>query len=236
MAVPTGPSPGSFADEGSPCLIQWTADTTGKWTVMNIELMTGNNTNMVHMRTVVTVDGTDASNTSFTWTCPSVSPNEPIYFYQFSTPSAPSNLTWTGRFTIAGTDGSSEPAEFNSTINGQPVEWGYGTFTDPTEYNTIPSYLNGNGQVQGGPNYPGSTNSSSSAGSSSSTGVSSTTISSTPSGTSSPTSTTHSSSSSSSPTTSKSAGAMTVAPSGWNLLSLGVVGAALVFGGLAASF
>ena len=46
---PSEPGPGSVYNEGSTCHIAWDADTTGVWTVMNIELMSGSNTAMNHI-------------------------------------------------------------------------------------------------------------------------------------------------------------------------------------------
>lgn len=42
--------PGDSYKEGGNCLIQWDADTTGKWTDMQIELKTGDNYNMVPLK------------------------------------------------------------------------------------------------------------------------------------------------------------------------------------------
>jgi hypothetical protein len=46
---PTIPDPGHIDDEGGTCAIGWTPDPTGLWKTMNIELMTGDNFNMVHL-------------------------------------------------------------------------------------------------------------------------------------------------------------------------------------------
>ena len=48
--TPLEPSSNSVFNEGGQCNIQWTADPTGTWKVMNIELMTGSNQQMVHLR------------------------------------------------------------------------------------------------------------------------------------------------------------------------------------------
>ena len=77
-----------------------------------------------------------------------VDPNAPIYFYQFSSPVDPTNLLWVTRFVVKGTDGSSVPAP---STDPSGVKYGLGTFTDPSLYNAMPSYLVGNGQLQGGP-------------------------------------------------------------------------------------
>ncbi|KAI5123196.1 hypothetical protein M0805_003963 [Coniferiporia weirii] len=134
--VPSEPAPGNIYNEGASCTIQWDADTTGVWTTLNIELMTGSNSDMVHLTTVATLDGTKA--TSFIYTCPQVTPNSAIYFYQFSTPAAPQNLTWTGRFAIADTNGkTTDPTE---TTDG--IEWGTGTLVNAASASAAPSYLN----------------------------------------------------------------------------------------------
>jgi hypothetical protein len=44
---PTIPDPGHIYNEGSTCQIGWTADPTGQWKTMNIQLMTGSNVQMV---------------------------------------------------------------------------------------------------------------------------------------------------------------------------------------------
>jgi len=47
---PLEPSGASVFNEGRPCTILWTPDPTGVWKVMNIQLMTGSNKQMVHLR------------------------------------------------------------------------------------------------------------------------------------------------------------------------------------------
>lgn len=138
-------------DEGGPCQIQWTADPTKTWTSMTIELMTGPNQQMIHMRTIAVVDGTNPNNATFTWDCPFVTPNSAIYFYQLSSSVTPNNLTWSTRFAIAGTAGTTTPPANQTQPDGSAPPWGIGYFIDPSEYNAIPGYLIGNGQVQGGP-------------------------------------------------------------------------------------
>lgn len=46
---PQEPGPGAVFNEGATCHIAWGADTTGAWKSMAIELMTGDNWNMVHL-------------------------------------------------------------------------------------------------------------------------------------------------------------------------------------------
>jgi hypothetical protein len=47
--TPTDPGPGQVFQAGAACAIAWTPDTTGTWKTLNIELMTGDNINMVHL-------------------------------------------------------------------------------------------------------------------------------------------------------------------------------------------
>lgn len=47
--TPTVPDPGHIYNEGSTCQIGWTPDPTGLWKTMNIELMTGDNFQMIHL-------------------------------------------------------------------------------------------------------------------------------------------------------------------------------------------
>src|ERR1700722_10388121 len=54
--TPLTPSPGAVYNEGSTCNIAWTPDTTGAWNTTNIELMTGNNLNMIHLTSTSPLD------------------------------------------------------------------------------------------------------------------------------------------------------------------------------------
>lgn len=128
---PEEPSPGDVFNEGSTCNVSWDPDTSGVWTTMNIELMCGDNFNMVYMTTVATVDGTDATKTSFSYPCPQVTPNSPIYFYQFTSPNS-ANETWTGRFAIADASGSTTPAANATQPDGEQIPWGIGKLVDET--------------------------------------------------------------------------------------------------------
>ncbi|PVF92810.1 hypothetical protein CPB86DRAFT_801740 [Serendipita vermifera] len=128
--TPLEPSGSSVFNEGGNCTILWEADTTGVWTTMNIELMTGDNFNQVHLRTVATVDGTDTENHSFSYPCLAVEPNSPIYFYKFTSP-ATSDILFTTRFTIADAEGNVTPANMTQTAtNGDVIRWGTGTLED----------------------------------------------------------------------------------------------------------
>jgi hypothetical protein len=77
------------------------------------------------------VDATDPSVTSYNWSCPSVSPPAPIYFYQFSSPYSTEPF-WSGRFTIAAADGQTVAApevQFPGEHGGPPISilWGNAT-------------------------------------------------------------------------------------------------------------
>ena len=47
--TPTEPGPGDVFQQGGSCTIGWNPDQTGTWKELNIELMTGDNFNMVHL-------------------------------------------------------------------------------------------------------------------------------------------------------------------------------------------
>ncbi|KAJ7691626.1 hypothetical protein B0H17DRAFT_934928 [Mycena rosella] len=137
-----GGAPGSESfNQGASCHIGWAGDSdTGStaWKNMAIELMTGPNVPVIHLTTVALgQDGTVAG--TFNYTCPEVTPNSPIYFYQFTAPGA-TNATYTTRFTIAGTDGSSTPATETVQPNGQAVSWGKGALADPSTAVAAPTF------------------------------------------------------------------------------------------------
>ncbi|GAA5891943.1 hypothetical protein JCM8208_002946 [Rhodotorula glutinis] len=119
--VPTAPGPGEVFRVGEKCDVEWNLDTTGNWTDFSITLMTGSNFAMVPVQTVATgLDGTSGAQT-IDYTCPNVSPNSAIYFYQFSQEGA--DTAWTTRFTIAAADGSTtKPTESTAGI-----AWGTGS-------------------------------------------------------------------------------------------------------------
>jgi len=149
--VPLEPSSTSVFNEGGNCTILWTPDTTGVWKVMNIELMTGDNFNQVHLKTVGTVDATDSANPNYSYTCLAVTPNAPIYFYKFSTP-ASSDILFTTRFTIADTQGNSVPANMTETAtDGSIVHYGTGALQDPTQGDQPPVIGTGNSTATAAP-------------------------------------------------------------------------------------
>ena len=47
--TPITPGPGAVFIEGQTCSTSWQVDPSGLWTTMVIELMTGDNFNMVHL-------------------------------------------------------------------------------------------------------------------------------------------------------------------------------------------
>ncbi|KXN86206.1 hypothetical protein AN958_10394 [Leucoagaricus sp. SymC.cos] len=132
--VPSEPSPGSVYNEGATCPIVWDADPDSPtiWKNMNIELMSGDNLNMVHITTVATnQDGT--VNGRFGYPCPDVTVNSAIYFYQFTSPLT-ANKTWTTRFTIASATGeTTPPANPTQPGTGEKIPWGVGALADPSK-------------------------------------------------------------------------------------------------------
>jgi len=161
--TPTAPAPGTVFNEGADCTVQWNPDTSGAttWKTMNIQLMTGDNYNMVPLSTVGTVDGTDPKNNVLTYPCLKVTPHSAIYFYQFSSPNSP-NLYWTGRFVLAGPNGESVPPA-NKTQPGTnaPIPWGTGQLVDPAQASGPPTIGGGasaspTGSLPGAPSASGS--------------------------------------------------------------------------------
>ncbi|KAH0583158.1 hypothetical protein H2248_011040 [Termitomyces sp. 'cryptogamus'] len=130
--TPSDPGPGVVYKVGGTCHIAWVGDTQSEtsWKNMAIQLMTGDNLNMIHLTTVATgLDGTVDG--TFDHICPSVSPNAPIYFYQFTSPNAPVK-EWTTRFTIASSTGATTAPTNNTQPNGAAIPWGTGALTDPS--------------------------------------------------------------------------------------------------------
>ncbi|RPD67177.1 hypothetical protein L226DRAFT_556872 [Lentinus tigrinus ALCF2SS1-7] len=125
--TPVAPGPGDTFATGSPCTIQWDADTSGKWTNMSIYLMSGSNDNMTRVTTVTSgVDGTDGTLSPYQWTCPDVEPYSAIYFYQFTNGDDSEDSKWTTRFTITSPSGESERPQHKTQPDGDAVPWGEG--------------------------------------------------------------------------------------------------------------
>ncbi|KAF9259777.1 hypothetical protein L218DRAFT_820075, partial [Marasmius fiardii PR-910] len=122
--TPLSPGPGDSFNQGSMCTTTWAADSEGKWGDMTIELMTGNNFQMVHLKTVGThLDGNTDGRLDFE--CPEVDPYSAIYFFQYSSPSS-IDLTWTTRFTIADKNGNSVAPPETTQPDGASIPWGTG--------------------------------------------------------------------------------------------------------------
>jgi len=139
--------------------------------------MTGDNSPMVHMRTLTSTPVDAAATTSYSWTCADVTPYSTIYFYQFTSAKDLANVTWTGRFALTGADGTIVAPEHTSVENGNTVNWGTGAFVDASLYNAQPTYATALGQIIGGASNS-SSSSSSSGGSSASSASSASSISS----------------------------------------------------------
>ncbi|KAI9062726.1 hypothetical protein FKP32DRAFT_1573489 [Trametes sanguinea] len=139
--IPTAPGPNDVFREGGQCTFSWTPDPSGTWKQTDVELMTGDNFNMVFLTTVASFDGTDPKLTTMSYPCPDVEPNSAIYFYQFSTPVAPTALTWTTRFAIADAQGNTTPPPNATQANGQQIPWGTGKLADPSKAVPEPGYL-----------------------------------------------------------------------------------------------
>jgi len=133
---PSVPGPGDVYNEGSNCQIEWAADSSGTWTQMSIQLMTGDNLGMVHLADLTTVDATKV--TTYTYQCPQVTPNSAIYFYQFQDPSS-NQIYWTTRFAIADASGSTTPPAESAQPNGDKIPWGTGSLVGSISNSTISS-------------------------------------------------------------------------------------------------
>ncbi|KAL5530563.1 hypothetical protein ACEPAF_6821 [Sanghuangporus sanghuang] len=124
---PTTPGPNETYTAGANCAIAWVPDSSGSWTNVTIDLMSGSNNNMSLVTNVATgLDGTDKTLTPFSWTCPEVNPYSTIYFYQLTNGDDISTRAWTTRFTIASPSNETEPAENPQQPDGESVPWGIG--------------------------------------------------------------------------------------------------------------
>ncbi|KAH9956979.1 hypothetical protein BC827DRAFT_1371344 [Russula dissimulans] len=142
--TPSEPNPGNVFKEGNNITATWTPDTSGVWKTMNIQLMTGDNFQMVPLTTVGTVDGTTSPGT-YSFACPAVTIHAPIYFLQFSIDAT--HIVWTGRFTITDASGAIVSAPNATQPNGQAIPWGTGALVDPAKATPPPSYLPGGSAV-----------------------------------------------------------------------------------------
>ncbi|KAL1722503.1 hypothetical protein EV715DRAFT_270482 [Schizophyllum commune] len=131
--TPTAPGPGDVFAAGGNCTIQWAVDQSGSWNNVTIDLMSGSNSNMSFVANVASgLDGTDASNTPFNWTCPDVDPYSDIYFYQFTNGEDKMDAKWTTRFTISSSSGEVDPPENPTQPDGSQIPWGVGHVSNST--------------------------------------------------------------------------------------------------------
>jgi len=146
MIQPTAPGPGDSFKQGEKCKFTWDADpdSVDTWKQTNVQLMTGDNYNMVHLDTVATIDGTQSG--VFEFDCPQVTPFSAIYFYQFTNPvdPDPDHKVWTTRFTISSPTGESvPPTEALQPTTKLPIPWGTGKLVDSSKARPPPAYLAG---------------------------------------------------------------------------------------------
>ncbi|WVQ98452.1 hypothetical protein IAU59_005576 [Kwoniella sp. CBS 9459] len=126
IITPTSPDSNTVVKVGDKIQALWTADSTSSWKDVEIQLMTGDNLQMVPLATIAKgIDGTSA--TSYEFVAPDVSPYSKIYFLQFTNGGDMTAPTWTTRFTIAGADGSTTDPTNSTVYSGTTVEWGTGT-------------------------------------------------------------------------------------------------------------
>ncbi|WVW83457.1 hypothetical protein I302_105478 [Kwoniella bestiolae CBS 10118] len=126
IVTPTSPDSNTVVKVGEKINALWTVDSVDNWNDVSIQLMTGDNLQMVPLATVAEgIDGTKVS--SYSFDAPDVSPYSKIYFLQFTNGGIATNATWTTRFTIAGADGSATAPEQSTVYSGTTVEWGTGT-------------------------------------------------------------------------------------------------------------
>ncbi|KAL8292068.1 hypothetical protein RQP46_001534 [Phenoliferia psychrophenolica] len=120
VVVPLTPA---TSNAGAPCLIQYTPDTTGTWTNATVLLRSGSNLAMTTVTPILS--GFDATTGGeIIWTCPSVTPNSAIYFYEFNL----GGLTpqWTTRFAIASASGATTTPTNPTQPGGEAIPWGLG--------------------------------------------------------------------------------------------------------------
>ncbi|KNZ52281.1 hypothetical protein VP01_362g23 [Puccinia sorghi] len=122
--TPTAPGPNQVFREGQQCTLSWALDTTNTWKNFSVDLMSGSNYNMNVVTNVFKNMNGTKGRTSFSWTCPQVTPNSAIYFYQFN--QAGQDPGWTTRFTIASPKGQTTPPEHATQTDGKPIPWGVG--------------------------------------------------------------------------------------------------------------
>ncbi|KAJ8096324.1 hypothetical protein PM082_011482 [Marasmius tenuissimus] len=123
-AIPIAPGPGAVFNQGSKCSTSWVGDKDGKWANMKIQLMTGDNFQMIELATVATgLDGNKDG--TFEFDCPAVNPYSAVYFFQYTAPGG-SGPQWATRFAIADKDGKTVPPPESIQPNGAAIPWGIG--------------------------------------------------------------------------------------------------------------
>ncbi|KAF9075737.1 hypothetical protein BDP27DRAFT_1314400 [Rhodocollybia butyracea] len=133
--TPTSPGPGDKFEAGSPCTIEWKVGQN--WSNFSIYLMSGSNDQMNAITIVASgLDGSNASLSPFTWTCPEVNPYGAIYFYQLTNGNDTANSTWTTRFTITSRSGDFVPPAHSTQPNGDPIPWGIGSLASASASTT----------------------------------------------------------------------------------------------------
>ncbi|BGP35940.1 putative glycosidase CRH2 [Rhodotorula toruloides] len=109
---------------GEKCSFKYDLDKTGKWTSMDVDLMTGDNLHMINITRVASgLDGTKGDG-RHSFTCPQVDPPAPIYFYQFTMNGT--EPVWTTRFTLASPTNETVEAPYSKQFDGSDVPWGVG--------------------------------------------------------------------------------------------------------------
>ncbi|BGP28118.1 glycoside Hydrolase Family 16 protein, CBM8 containing [Rhodotorula toruloides] len=109
---------------GQKCSFEYELDETGKWTSMDVDLMTGDNLHMINLTRVASgIDGTKGDG-RHSFTCPQVDPPAPIYFYQFTVNGT--DPVWTTRFTLASPTNETVEAPYSKQFDGADVPWGVG--------------------------------------------------------------------------------------------------------------
>jgi len=113
------------AQAGSSVTLEWTADPTGTWTDMTIELMSGSNWEMVQVAPIASgING--VTQTSLAWNVPEVDPYSAIYFIQYTINNG-QDPQWTTRFLIESPTDESTPPVSSIQPDGQTIAWGVGS-------------------------------------------------------------------------------------------------------------
>lgn len=106
--IPAAPTEEEIFRTGEPCLIEWDADTQpGGWKTMRIDLMSGTPPSASIIENVAeSVGTTGADPATFSWTCPPVDFDGPVYSYMFTPIDSLDPPEYSSQFTITGFTGS----------------------------------------------------------------------------------------------------------------------------------